>query len=79
MSGPMGSNFYREEDAPQFILGHCLELMIVSCGIITTLTLRFCYKRINRKRERIMAAGIDLTDEELSDMGDRAPTFRYFL
>jgi hypothetical protein len=79
MSGPMGSNFYRDEDAPQYFLGHGLELMMVTLGLITTTILIICYKRINKKRESLLAAGVNMSEEELSDMGDRAPTFRYYL
>ena len=79
MSGPMGSNFYREQDAPQYFLGHGLELMMVTLGLISTTSLIICYKRINKKRESLLAEGVDLSEEELSDMGDRAPTFRYYL
>lgn len=79
MSGPMGSNFYRDEDAPQYFLGHGLELMMVTLGLITTTALVVCYKRINRKRDKLLAEGINFSEEELSDMGDRAPTFRYYL
>ena len=79
MSGPMGSNFYRSQDAPQYLLGHGLELMMVTLGLLAVTTLLLCYKRINKKRERQLVEGISLSKEELIDMGDRAPTFRYYL
>ena len=79
MSGPMGSNFYRSQDAPKYLLGHSLELMIITCGLCTTLILRFCYKRINKSRDQQQLAGVALSEEELADIGDRAPTFRYYL
>ena len=39
------------------------------------------YRRINAKRERQLAAGEHngYTPEELSDLGDRAMTFKYTL
>lgn len=79
MSGPMGSNFYRDEDAPKYLLGHGLELMMVTLGLITATIMLLCYKRINKQRELQLAAGLTYSEEELSDMGDRAPTFRYYL
>lgn len=79
MSGPMGSNFYRDEDAPKYLLGHGLELMMVTLGLITATILLLCYKRINKQREQQLAEGVNYSEEELSDMGDRAPTFRYYL
>jgi hypothetical protein len=77
----MASNFYRAEDAPRYILGHALELGFIVAGIVALLVLVFNYKRINAKRERQMAAGehSGITPEEMSALGDRALTFRYFL
>jgi hypothetical protein len=50
-------------------------------GILALLVLVFNYKRINAKRERQLAAGEHngITPEEMSALGDRALTFRYFL
>lgn len=77
----MASNFYRAEDAPRYILGHALELAFIGAGILALLVLVFNYKRINAKRERQMAEGAHngYTPEEMSALGDRALTFRYFL
>lgn len=77
----MASNFYRAEDAPHYILGHALELGFIVAGILAVLLLVFNYKRINAKRERQLAAGEHngITPEEMSALGDRALTFRYFL
>ncbi|KAI8162580.1 putative transporter [Colletotrichum sp. SAR 10_70] len=79
LGGAMASNFYRQKDAPRYILGHGLELGFISVGIIAALILIFSYIGINKKRDRQMAAGEDsrYTAEELSAQGDRAITFRY--
>lgn len=75
----MASNFYRQKDAPHYVLGHALELGFISVGIVAAFILIFSYVGINKKRDRQMAAGEDgrYTAEELSDKGDRALTFRY--
>jgi hypothetical protein len=73
----MASNFYRAQDKPEYVLGHGLELGFVGAGLIAVLVLRFRYQSINKKRDRD-GLGI-LTEEELSELGDRAPTFRYVL
>lgn len=74
----MASNFYRAKDKPKYVLGHGLELGFISAGIIAALILVTSYTRINRSRERKLAAGRSVfTSEELSAMGDRADTFRY--
>ncbi len=75
----MASNFYRPQDAKKYLLGHGLEIMFVVLGLFAVVFLRVNYARINAKRERENANGSDLSDAELSDLGDRAPTFRYML
>jgi len=75
----MASNFYRQKDGPRYILGHALELGFISGGIIAALILIFSYSRINKSRERRMAAGEHetISEEELSALGDKAVTWRY--
>lgn len=77
----MASNFYRQNDAPRYILGHGLELGFIVVGLAAAAVLVVNYRRINAKRERQLADGTfaGYTPEELSDMGDRAPTFKYIL
>lgn len=78
----MASNFYRSQDAPKYILGHGLEIMFCVMGLIAVVLLRVNYGRINKKRDAAamgVSGGSELTDEQLSDLGDRAPTFRYQL
>jgi hypothetical protein len=75
----MASNFYRSEDAPKYILGHALEIMFVVMGLIAVVALRLSYDRINKKREALNVTEEEFSDAQLSDLGDRAPTFRYQL
>ncbi|RGP60417.1 tartrate transporter [Fusarium longipes] len=79
LGGAMASNFYRQKDGPRYILGHALELGFISGGIIAALILIFSYSRINKSRERRMAAGEHeaISEEELSALGDKAVTWRY--
>ncbi|KAJ8117892.1 hypothetical protein OPT61_g1012 [Boeremia exigua] len=81
LAGAMASNFYREKDAPRYILGHALELGFIGAGILGVLVLVFNYKRINAKRERQLAEGAHngYTPEELGELGDRSMTFKYVL
>lgn len=72
----MASNFYRTQDAPQYILGHSLELGFVIVGMIATVIMRFTYQRINRNRDRIDPAQYP---SDPDSMGDRSPLFRYML
>lgn len=77
----MASNFYRQRDSPQYILGHGLELGFISAGIIAAIILVISYAAINKKRDRIIQEGgeVQFTAQELSSKGDRAVTFRYMI
>ncbi|KAI9170792.1 transporter [Paramyrothecium foliicola] len=79
LGGAMASNFYRQRDSPRYILGHALELGFICVGVIAGGILILGYNRINRNRERRVAAGeADLvSDAELSAQGDKALTWRY--
>lgn len=73
------SNFYRAEDAPEYLLGHGMEIMMTSIGFIALNILRFLYKKENKARLLRQEAVANMTEEELADMGDRSPTFKYQL
>jgi len=81
LGGAMASNFYRTQDSPKFLLGHGLEIMFVTMGLVAVVILRVSYQKVNRKREALLAEmgeGDDRFDaEELGALGDRAVTFRY--
>ncbi|KAI2640358.1 MFS general substrate transporter [Hypomontagnella submonticulosa] len=81
LGGAMASNFYRQRDSPQYILGHGLELGFISAGIIAAIILVISYAAINKKRDRIIQEGgeVQFTAQELSSKGDRAVTFRYMI
>ena len=53
--------------------------MMVTLGLISTTMIIFYYKRSNKNREKQLAEGVNLSEEELIDLGDKAPTFRYYL
>lgn len=78
LAGAMASNFYRSADAPKYILGHALEIGFVTVGLAAVMVLRVSYGKINEKRER-EGNEKGYSSEELSELGDRAPTFRYML
>ncbi|CAK4030680.1 MFS general substrate transporter [Lecanosticta acicola] len=82
LSGAMASNFYRQSDAPRYYLGHGLEIGFITMGIVAATIMIFTYKRINAKRAERVADGFEAdaaSVQELSEQGDRAPTFRYTL
>jgi len=77
LGGVYASNWYRPQDAPKYLLGHGMEIMVVVFGFIAVNVLRFSYRKINKARESQQEAATNMTEEELSAMGDRSPTFRY--
>lgn len=79
LGGAMASNFYRQPDSPRYILGHGLELGFVCLGIIAAVVLNVSYAAINKRRERKLAEGGEggFDGRELSELGDKAYTFRY--
>ncbi|KAI9457539.1 MFS general substrate transporter [Boletus coccyginus] len=83
--GAIAANIYRSQDSPRYILGHGVELMFVSIGLIVVPILAFMYKRINNARDEALQQRVErgeklqLSIRELRDLGDRAPDFRYTL
>ncbi|KAF8503071.1 MFS general substrate transporter [Gautieria morchelliformis] len=75
----IAANIFRTQDAPRYILGRALELMFTGLGFITVPIAVTIYKRINAKRDSLSHAYPAYTVQELRQMGDRAPDFRYTL
>lgn len=77
----MACNFYRARDAPRYVLGHSLELMLVGIGMCASVSLRVYYSRANRSRERRLAAGegLNFTAFEMGQLGDKSITFKYMI
>lgn len=77
MGGAAASNFYRSEDAPRYRLGHILVLVFAVIGLCTTLAFYLICRVINAKRDADADRVYQFTSEELADLGDQAPSFRY--
>ncbi|KZT36091.1 MFS nicotinic acid transporter Tna1 [Sistotremastrum suecicum HHB10207 ss-3] len=85
-SGAIFSNVYRSKDAPRYIFGHAMGMGFTWLGIFIVLFNVFLYRRINAKRDKILAehnggedGKIEVKAEEVRRMGDKAVTFRYNL
>ncbi|KII95429.1 hypothetical protein PLICRDRAFT_98827 [Plicaturopsis crispa FD-325 SS-3] len=84
-SGAISSNVYRTQDAPRYIIGHGIELMFIGIGFVSVPIAVVAYMRINAKRDAVERLALEsgerqkYTVQELRDMGDRAPDFRYTL
>jgi MFS family permease len=81
LGGAMACNFYRKQDAPNFVLGHAINIGFVCLGLSATCFWVWNYQRINRQRDGRLGQGEHLrsTTEELSLKGDKAVTFKYTL
>ena len=76
----MGSNIFIANEAPRYPVGFgiCLALLVVF-GIVWPVVYYFILKGINARRAAIPIEEIQAkyTEEQLADMGDESPMFRY--
>jgi hypothetical protein len=86
MGAIIGSNVYIAREAPKYHTGFGVCLAFVSIGIVMALILRFAYARENKKRDDLVASlggeqGVlqKYSEQELLDLGDLSPFFRYTL
>ncbi|KAF2186307.1 MFS general substrate transporter [Zopfia rhizophila CBS 207.26] len=85
MGGIMGSNIYLEREKPKYRTGFGMSLTMSCLSIVMTFVLRWGYGRSNAKRERLLREEGEkniksrYTEQELLDLGDRNPFFRYTL
>lgn len=80
--GIIGSNIYLSRERPFYRTGFGVSMGFVTvCGIITTNVMRFALSRINKNRDRMTEEEIraSYTDEQLRELGDKSPLFRYAL
>ncbi|KAG5361537.1 putative tartrate transporter [Yarrowia sp. C11] len=79
LCGAIASNIYRTQDAPQFKLGHGIEVMFICIGFICIFGLNVYYYLVNKKRREMVINGEadGFTPAQLSEMGDKSPYFIY--
>lgn len=77
----MGSYIFLDREAPRYPTGFGCAFAFASAGLVCALVLEYTYKRINTKRDAMSEEEIygRYTREELEEMGDRSPLFRYAL
>ncbi|CAI7602670.1 unnamed protein product [Penicillium pancosmium] len=80
IGGILGSFMYMEKEKPKYQTGFGLSLALAGVGIFVVLLLEWSYKVGNsRKAKLIDDARAKYTEEELFDLGDRSPLFKYTL
>ncbi|KXH41571.1 major facilitator superfamily transporter [Colletotrichum salicis] len=78
-SGVMSSFIYQAIDRPRYIRGHAVTLSMVGMATCMYGFMWFWYWRENKQREggRVESKYADLSDDELAELGDESPRFRY--
>ncbi|GKT51046.1 putative transporter [Colletotrichum spaethianum] len=80
IGGIVGSFMYLESEKPKYHTGFGLSLAFGGSGLIVALLLEWSYKAANARKARIAdEAKAKYTEEELFNMGDRSPLFKYVL
>ncbi|KAJ2809376.1 hypothetical protein H4R20_000186 [Coemansia guatemalensis] len=71
------SYIYRNQDAPKYMLGHGINLMAGILAIILALAARWCMGWRNHKMALDPTDISSLSPNEISELGDQHPDFRY--
>ncbi|CAG7963008.1 unnamed protein product [Penicillium nalgiovense] len=80
IGGILGSFMYMEKESPKYTTGFGLSLALGGVGFFVALFLEWTYKMGNAKKARIADdARVNYTEDELFDMGDKSPLFKYVL
>jgi MFS family permease len=79
--GIVGSFIFIGNESPRYQTGWGTALAFICLGICSACTLEAVYKLQNKRRDRMSEAEVraKYTDQELVQMGDRSPLFRYTL
>lgn len=79
--GVVGSYIYQGSEAPSYPTGYGCSIGFALAGVVAALGLEFSLIRINKTRAKLSPEEIreKYTEQELLDMGDRSPLFKYTL
>lgn len=85
MGGIMGSNIYLAREAPKYRTGFSVSLAMCAMSVIMAFVLRQGFQRENARKAKVLLEKTEeeikaqYTDQELLDMGDKSPFFKYTL
>ncbi|KAJ4350423.1 uncharacterized protein N0V89_009044 [Didymosphaeria variabile] len=85
MGGIMGSNIYLDREKPKYKTGFGVSLAMCFAAVLMTFVLRWAYQRENSKREELLrehgeaAIRARYSDQEMLELGDKSPFFKYTL
>jgi hypothetical protein len=74
IGGIIAGQIYPSNDAPRYLMGHGWSLASIAVAWIGWWLLFWIYKRREAEKDRMIAAGITVEQDEWTD---RAPDFRY--
>jgi MFS family permease len=80
VGGIIGSFMYIEKEKPKYPTGFGLSLALAGVGFFVAFFLEWSYKRGNAQKAKVAdEARVKYTEDELFDMGDKSPLFKYVL
>ncbi|KIJ14063.1 hypothetical protein PAXINDRAFT_100394 [Paxillus involutus ATCC 200175] len=85
LGGAAACNIFRSQDAPRYLLGHGLEIMFISIGLIAIPIIVLTYRRMNAQldREELLeeqqGQDAESKEEGLPSTSSRSSGFRYTL
>nr|VWO95720.1 Adhesion protein [Ganoderma boninense] len=85
IGGAVSGQIYRAEWAPRYVQGHAINVACYAIALVGGGALWWSYKTDNERRDRAARETVkrtkqhDLLGEDLGDLGDRHPSFRYYL
>ncbi|KAJ9145473.1 Flap endonuclease 1 [Pleurostoma richardsiae] len=78
-SGIMAPFIYATGDGPRYIKGHAVTLAMVGMACVLYGFMSFWYRQLNKRRDagETEPKHEGLSDDELAELGDESPRFRY--
>ncbi|KAL4876349.1 major facilitator superfamily domain-containing protein [Aspergillus karnatakaensis] len=79
LGGAAGTNIYLGREAPYYWTGYGTSLAVIGVSLSAAVFLRFKFAQLNKRKEMMTVEEVyaRFTEEELLDLGDESPLFRY--
>ncbi|KAL4903571.1 hypothetical protein BDW74DRAFT_185971 [Aspergillus multicolor] len=81
LGGVAGTNIYLAKEAPYYWTGYGTSLGVIVLSLTAACFLRWKFRQLNTRKEALFPSLEDVyaryTQEELADLGDESPLFRY--
>lgn len=79
LGGAIGSNIYLEREEPRYWLGFGFSLGVLISASLAILFMKAHLTKINKQRDKLSPEDIraQYSEDQLLNMGDRSPLYRY--